>query len=595
MISLPCLTRFLALAAAVAAMAGGLATPATAQDLKVLTVVRTAQFSSLDPVRQFDGASSDLVSMVYSSLLRYAYLERPFKLEPDLLERMPELSADRLTYTLRLRKGVRFHDNACFPGGKGRELVADDVLYSLRRFADANLNTKSWFMMEGSVVGLDDYRAATAKAGANGDLSKLEIAGLRKIDSHTLTVRLTRPSALFLFALATSASSIVPHEAVEMYKARFDVNPVGTGPFTLKDVDRKGVLRLLKNPNYFGTYPTVGAPGDAERGLLKDAGKKLPLVDVVEMPLIEEAQPAMLKLLKGELDWQGLDRANFTKMILRVGDGKFKLKDEFASKFDIYWTLGLDASYTVLNLKDGLLGKNPLLRQAIARLTDTQTQIDVLLNGRGVPLNSIVPLEIWGSERDTGAHFPRYDLAEAKRLLAEAGYPGGKGLPPLTVIYGGSTAATRNAADLTKAKFGAAGVQLKPVYSDFPTFLKNLETGNFQLAEASWQADYPDAENFYQLLYSKNVAPGPNQSGFVSKAYDEAYEAARLMPNGPERLVLFKKMNQIILDEMPIVLGSNSLRFGITQKWLHNFKRNLMAPEYMYLDVDMALKKKGLP
>lgn len=335
MISVQRLTRTFALAAAVAAMAGGLAAPATAQEAKVLTVARASQFDSLDPARQFDDASNTLVSMIYSTLLHYAYLERPFKLEPDLLERMPELSADGLTYTLHLRKGVRFQDNACFPGGKGRELVADDVLYSLRRFANANLNTRSWFLMRGAVVGLDDYRAATTKAGPNGDISKFEIAGLHKLDSHTLTIRLTRPNALFLYALAATAASIVPHEAVEMYKARFEVNPVGTGPFTLKDVDRKGVLRLLKNPNYFGTYPTVGAPGDAERGLLKDAGKKLPLVDVVEMPLIEEAQPAMLKLLKGELDWQGLDRANFTKMVERVGDAGFKLKDGFASKFDI--------------------------------------------------------------------------------------------------------------------------------------------------------------------------------------------------------------------------------------------------------------------
>lgn len=160
-----------------------------------------------------------------------------------------------------------------------------------------------------------------------------------------------------------------------------------------------------------------------------------------------------------------------------------------------------------------------------------------------------MPLDLAGSERDTGARFPRYDVAEARRLLADAGYPGGKGLPPLAVIYGGSDADTRNSADLSKAKFAAAGVQLKPVYSDWPTFLKNLETGNFQLAEAAWISDYPDAEDFYQLLYGKNVAPGPNSGSFVNKAYDEAYEASRLMPNGPERLALFKKMNQVIVDE----------------------------------------------
>jgi oligopeptide transport system substrate-binding protein len=567
---------------------------AAAQPLKVLNYARTAQFESLDPPRQFDATSHELVSMVYSSLLKYAYLERPFKLEPDLLERMPETSADGLTLTFKLKKGIRFRDDKSFPGGKGRELNADDVLFSLRRFADANVNHKSWFLMEGAVVGLDAYRAATAKAGAKGDASKLAIEGFRKIDSHTFTIRLTKPNPLFLFALATSATAIHPPEAVATYGDQLAVNPVGTGPFTLDKVERKGVLRFVKNPNYHGTYPTVGEPGDAEKGLLKDAGKRLPLVDVVEMPLIEEAQPAMLKFLKGELDWRGLDRANFTRMIVRAGDGDWKLNGEFAPKFSIYWTPGTDLGYTALNLRDPLLGGNKKLRQALAHLVDTQAEIDVLANGRGVKLKSIVPLPLPGNERETGATTWSYDVAQAKRLLAEAGFPDGKGLPPLTVIHGGTSADARMGADLSKAKFGAAGVQLKPVFTDYPTFIRNLESGAFQLADSAWLADYPDPENFYQLLYSKNGPPGPNHSGFNNAAYDKAYEAARHMRHGPERVALLRTMNEIIKEEVPIVIGQNSLRFGITQKWLGNLKRNLLVPEFMYLDVDMARKAKGL-
>ncbi len=567
----------------------------TSADLKVLNFYRAGGFESLDPVRQFDSESHDVISMVYSTLLRYAYLERPYKLEPDLLERMPELSADKLTYTLKLKKGVRFHDDKCFPGGKGRELTADDVLYSFRRFADANLNHKSWFLMAGAVVGMDEFHAATAKAGPTGDTSKLSIAGMQKVDSHTLTIKLTKPNPLFLFSLASSSSSVVPQEAVRTYGEQFAVHPVGTGPFTLANVERKGTLRLLKNPNYHGSYPTVGAPGDAEKGLLKDAGKRLPFVDVVEMPLIEEAQPGMLKFLKGEIDWRALDRANFSKMVVKNGDGDFKISDEFSAKFSIYWAPGTDVTYTALNLKDPLLGGNKKLRQALAYLMDTQAEIDVLQNGRGRKLKSMVPIELVGSERDTGATYYPYDVAQAKRLLAEAGYPDGKGLPALSVLYSASSVAARTAFDLHKAKFAAAGVQLKAVFTDFPTYLRNLESGNFQISDSAWQADYPDAENFYQLLYGKNGPPGPNHSGFANAAYDKAYEAARLMPNSPERLALFKTMNEIIKDEVPVIIGRNTLRFGITQKWLSNFKRNLLAPEFMYLDIDAARKKKGLP
>ena len=567
----------------------------TAADLKVLNFYRAGGFESLDPVRQFDAESHDLISMVYSTLLRYAYLERPYKLEPDLLQRMPELSADKLTYTFKLKKGVRFHDDKCFPGGKGRELTADDVLFSLRRFADANLNHKSWFLMAGAVVGMDDFRAATVKAGPTADTSRLPIAGLQKVDNHTLSVQLTKPNPLFLFALAASSSSVVAQEAVRTYGDQFAVHPVGTGPFTLANVERKGVLRLLKNASYHGTYPTAGAPGDAEKGLLKNAGKRLPLVDVVEMPLIEEAQPGMLKFLKGEIDWRALDRANFSKMVVKSTDGDFKVADEFAAKFGIYSTPGVDITYLALNLKDPLLGANKKLRQALAHLVDTQAEIDVLQNGRGRKLKSIVPIELVGSERDSGATTNGYDVAQAKRLLAEAGYPDGKGLPVLSILYSAASVATRTSFDLSKAKFAAAGVQLKGVFSDFPTYLRSVETGNFQISDSAWQADYPDAENFYQLLYGKNGPPGSNHSGFANAAYDKAYEAARLMPSGPERLALFKVMNEIIKDEVPIIIGRNTLRFGITQKWLSNFKRNLLAPEFMYLDIDVARKKKGLP
>lgn len=567
---------------------------AVAQDLKVLTSARTGQFESLDPPRQFDSASHDVISMVYSTLLQYAYLERPYKVEPDLLERMPELSADKLTYTLKLRKGVRFHDNACFPGGKGREVTADDVIFSLRRFADANINVKSWFLMEGVVVGLDAFRAATAKAGPKGDTSKLVLEGIKKLDSHTLSIRLTKPNPLFLFALTASSTAIVPPEAVARYGDQFSVNPVGTGPFSLTDVQRKGVLRLKKNLSYHGTYPTAGAPGDAEKGLLKDAGKKLPFVDVVEMPLIEEAQPRMLKFLKGELDWQALDRANFSKMVTRKADD-YALAPGFANKFKIYTALGVDATYWLLNQKDPLLGGNKKLRQALAYLVDTQSQIDVLLNGRGRKLKSIVPLELVGSERDTAAASYSYDVAQAKKLLAEAGYPDGKGLLPLTVLFSDTTADTRTVADLHKAKFAAAGVQIKPMFVDWPTYLKTLESANYQIADAAWQGDYPDAENFYQLLYSKNGPPGPNHSGFNNAAYDKAYEAARHMPNGPERMALFKQMNELIREEVPVILGYNTVRFGIQQNWVRNFKRNLMTGEFAYMDVDVELKKKGVP
>ncbi len=569
---------------------------AQAQGQKVLTVARTAPFDSLDPQRQFDITSSAIVSMTYNTLLRYSYLERPYKLQPDLLEQMPQLSADGLIYTLTLRKGIRFHDNACFPGGKGREVMADDVLFSLRRYADARINTKSWFAMEGAVAGLDAYRAATAKAAPDADLAAFDISGLKRIDNYRFSIRLVQPNPLFLYALAMSPTAVLPPEAVRHHKDRLSVNPVGTGPFMLANAERKDVLRLLKNPNYHRVYPTTGAPGDAERGLLKDAGRKLPLVDVVEMPLVEEAQPAMLRFLNGEFDRQALDRANFIKMAVLGSeggnDGSMRLKEEYAARFDLHMTPSLTVFYFAVNMKDPLLGANKLLRQALAHLVDTPGEIKVLLNGRGHAAQSLVPLDLPGSERDSGARWRGHDVAAAKRLLAEAGYPNGTGLLPLTVTFQNTNSAARDRFDFLKARFAAAGVVLKAQFMDYPTFVKATESSNFQLADYAWNADYPDAENFYQLLHGKNVAPGPNVGSFVNASYDKAYEASRHMANGPQRLAHFRAMNAVLADEVPVFLNHSPLRVSITQKWLRNFKRNLMQPEFEYIDIDMARKTK---
>ena len=569
---------------------------ARAQQPSVLTVPRLTQFESLDPQHAFGDTENQVLRQVYSTLLTYAYLERPYKLEPDLLEAMPTLAADKVTYTFKLRKGVRFVDNPCFAGGKGRELTSDDVLYSLKRYADGNVNSQSWFAMQGAVAGLDDYHAATLKAGPASDLTATDVAGLRKVDARTFTIRLTHENALFLHVLAMSPTAIVPREAVRFYKDRFQVNPVGTGPFmATQALDRKATMRLVRNPDYYRAYPAVGAPGDAEKGLLKDAGKRLPLVDVLEMPLIEEDQPAALKFLRGELDWRPLDRAWFVKMVLRNPDGTFRLRDDYAARFSIYGVPGLETEYLMLNLRDPVLGANKLLRQALAAAVDPQAIVDVLWNGRGRRLQSLVPYDLPGNERETGAVARTHDVAAARRLLAQAGYPGGKGLPVLTISFFETNVATHNEFDLLKSQFAAVGVQVRGVFMDQPTFTKAVENGNFQLASYGWVADYPDAEDFYQLLYGRNVPPGSNWTGFANAAYDRAYEASRFMANGSERLAQLRAMDSLIQDEVPMIVLFDPLKFGITQNWVGNFKRNLLLQEPMFLSVDMARKRKGAP
>ncbi|HMI94545.1 MAG TPA: ABC transporter substrate-binding protein, partial [Polyangiales bacterium] len=463
---------------------------------------RVSSAKSLDPVKQFDAASAELIQNVYDSLLEYHYLKRPYELTPTLLRKMPELSADGLTYSFELRDDVRFIDDPCFPGGKGRPLVSDDVIYSFKRFADANTNDQSYVLWQGVVVGMDEFREQTRKLGKGGvRYDRLEIAGVHKLDAQRFTVRLNQPNPLALLPLASSQLAIHPREAVEHYKEEFERHPVGTGPFKMKVYSRRGVVILVKNPDYFGVYPSEGAPGDAEKGLLASAGKRLPLVDEVQMPLLEETQPAILQFLVGQLEWVAMDRDNFLKMAYR-DHGGFHLKGDFARKFTIYSEPYLSMEYFFFNMDDPLVGKNRALREAIAYGLDNAGFIAEMRNGRGAVLRSPVPLPIAGSQNDVVTDWFDYDLEAAKRKLVEAGYPGGKGLPPITIEYRSSNSMVRQEFEYRRANLAKIGIKMLPNFQTFSAFLDRVDRGNFQMMSGGWQADYPDAENFlYPLLH----------------------------------------------------------------------------------------------
>jgi ABC-type transport system substrate-binding protein len=482
---------------------------------------------------------------------------------------------------------VKFHDDPCFPGGKGRLLNADDVIYSLKRFASAKLNVKSYTLLQGVIAGIDDFRKQTADGG---DIDKLEISGLRKLDDHKLSMTLTAANPLALLPFAATQTAIVAREAVEHYKDDFEHHMIGTGPFRLKDMQRRGVAVLERNPTYHGVYPSEGAPGDAEKGLLAPAGKKLPLLDTVYLPLIEEPQPAVLKFLSKGLDWVAIDRDNFANMALKDASG-FHLQPAYEGKFHIYSEPSLSTEMFVFNMNDPIVGKNKALRQAIAYALDTPGFIEKMLNGRAAPLKSIVPLAIAGSGNDIKAEWYANNLELAKQKLVEAGYPGGKGLPELVFEYRAASNKTRTEYEWNRAELAKIGITLKPNFQTFSAYLQRVESGNFQMAGSGWQADYPDAENFYQLLYSPNKPPGPNSSGYNNPEYDKLFEQTRFMPNGPERFALFARMNEMIREDVPVIVTFNHIAVGLHQNWVKNFKRHMMIDmPFKYFDVDVEAK-----
>lgn len=554
--------------------------------LRRLTVARLEAYKSLDPQRQFDAASADLVRNLYDRLLDYDYLARPFALSPNLLTRLPGLSKDRLTYTFELRDDVRFIDDPCFDGGKGRPLVVEDVIYTFERFADANVNALSYSLWQGVIKGMDEYRARTAELRPGADRGALSISGLRKLDARHFTLELTRENPRALLALASNALAIVPREAVQHYGDQFAHHPVGTGPFWLKQGSRRGVIVLARNPRYHLRYPEHGSAGDAEAGLLRDAGKPLPRIDEVHLPLIEEPQPRMLQFLAGQLDWVPFDRDTFASMTVRDTLG-VRLSAAHEGKFRLYLEPDLRVDGLRFNFKDARLGSNRALRQAIAHALDASAFVAQMYNGRGAALRTLIPLPIAGSERDVAASAPSHDAQSIRRKLAEAGFPGGRGLPPLTVDYRSTTSVTRANYEFQRARLARFGIALQANFQSFTAYMKKVEAGDFQIIDFSWGADYPDAENFYQMLYSHNRAPGSNYGSYDNPEYDRLFEEIRFMPNGPERYARFERMNALIREDVPVAMLWNLTRTGLTQRWVRNFKYHpLLEVPFAYLDVE---------
>ncbi|RYZ79865.1 MAG: ABC transporter substrate-binding protein, partial [Proteobacteria bacterium] len=316
---------------------------------------RISEEKSVDPQRQFDAASAQLVQSVFDTLIQYSYLKRPYTMEPSLLEKMPEKQADG-TYLFVLRKGVKFHDDDAFPGGKGRELNSDDMIFTLKRFADANVNNLSYSIGAGMIEGLDAFREQSKKLGKGFDYSKVDVSGLKKLDPYSVAVKFTKDSPLNFYAFTVSSLSIVPEEAVKKYGEDFAKHPVGTGPFYMKKYERRGTTILARNPNYWERFPTEATSESDKAMVAAYGGKQLPFVDEVMLPLIEETQPQMLMFRKGQLHWVAVNKDDFSTFVERVpGSIDFKLRPDYQKEFQLYYAPMLTTAFAKFGFNDPLI------------------------------------------------------------------------------------------------------------------------------------------------------------------------------------------------------------------------------------------------
>lgn len=549
---------------------------------------------SLDPAVAYDTVSLAVAPMNQETLLQYAYLKSPLELEPLLADGMPKVSGDRKTITIKIKKGVRWQDDAAFPNGKGRELVADDFLYGWKRMLIPQLQSQGSWIFEDKVIGYSELKRAmfADKLKSVEEHLASPIEGFKALDNYTIQIKLIKPYPQLLHVLAMTFSAPVAHEATAKYGQQgLNERMIGTGPYILKSFVRASRIELVKNPNFRGEkYPSDGDVGAKTSGLLADAGKALPLLDGIVFYIFKEDQPQWLQFMRGNLDASGIPKDNFDTAV-KSGNLTPDLiqKGVLLQKYPLarIW-------YLSFNAKDKLVGKNADLRRAIVRAINREEMIELFLNGRGDKATSIIPPMIPG-HTDRKDLEGDYNLEEAKKYLAKAGYPEGKGLPPIKFDLRGASSTSRQQAEYIKKSLERIGVPIEVVVNTFPAYLEKEKTGNLQFFFGGWQADYPDAENFMQLLYSKNVAPGPNSSNWTNAQYDKLYDRIAAMPPSSARTDIIRRAEEIVFKDGVWSMLYYPTQFSLYQGWLKNYRpTSLINNELKYLDLDLNKKKELL-
>lgn len=545
-------------------------------DKTITMPIRSAGPGSLDPVRGSTTYDNQACSLVYETLLQYKYLKRPLELEPLLCESLPKESKDRMTYTFKLREDVYFHDDPCFEGGKGRQMTAEDVIYSWKRLADKDIGTKNWWLVESTILGFDEWRDAQNVAEAFDYDAPCE--GLVALDRFTLQVKLTEPIQRFMNVLAMFQTSVVAREAVEEYGERISRHPVGTGPFTMAEEDWKtsSSLDFERFENYHPDfYPGEHDPEDEEFGLHLAAGQRLPIADHISIKCYVQDQPMWLEFRIGLLDYAQIPAENYIDSVRkRTGMLKKKYADEGIRYVKVPL---LDFIFRGFNMEDELLGgyddKSKKLRQAISLALNLEEFNDTFYNSQNVVYDGMIPPGLSGHPEGhhCDASYTGPDLERARELLAEAGYPNGEGLPKID-YYTSMAANSQEQTEMMQRQLGKVGIELNSILLEFPQLIEAINKKKAPLFSFAWGSDYPDGENNLALFYGPNKSPGSNHYNYQNDAFDRLYEQIRSMPPSDERTAIYEEMRDMVLEDAAFVGGMARTRNYLISPWLKNYK-----------------------
>ncbi len=574
---------------------GNAKTPAQAD--KVLRIAFEAPDDGFDMVKTFNFYSGNVADVIFERLLQYDYLANPVKLVPATAQSMPVIKENGKVYIFKIKPSIYFTADPAFKGQR-RELIAEDYVYSVKRILDPKNHSSSYAFIDQKIVGANALVEQAKQTGRFNYDAKIE--GVKALDRYTLQFTLTQPDYNFPYILAYSTFGATAREVVDYYKDRLGMHPVGTGPYMLSKYVPRSKIELVANPDYRGFVWNFKSTGTAwDNQLVKEmTGKKMPQIGKVNISIIEEEQSRWLAFQSKQLDFDKLTSSSIPKVL----DQNNQLKPAMRQKgIRLYPNKEAEITYTMLNMRDPIIGGNNLdkiaLRRAIAMSFNVDEYIRILRKGQAVKAEMLVPAGVNG-------HNPKYrssigyNPSLANKLLDHFGYkkgadgyrnlPNGKALVLKINTESGSSSVMYS--ELWKKNLDAIGVRADFRVSNFADNLKAATQCQYMIWGGAWHADYPEGENFTQLLYGPNVGRG-NQSCYSSSAYDGLYKQAMQQP--PEkRMPYYEKMSRQIEADNPLILQDTRIRNWVIQSHVQGFKAHpIMNSNWQYLDIASPRQK----
>lgn len=561
---------------------------------KVLRYVFPVAETGFDPAAVADLYSAHVTHSIFETLYTYDYLASPAKLVPKTALAMPEISADGLTYTIHLKKGIYFAKDPVFKG-KNRELTAADYAYSFKRLLDPTLHSPNSWLLDGKILGFDAILKQATKTGRfNYDQS---IAGIQTPDRYTLVIRLNAPDQNFPMLLAHQPASAVSREVIEHYKDKAGFvmgHPVGTGPYLLSSWKPGSRIILNANPNYRTfTWDFKASTVQDQKIVNAMKGKKMPQIGSIDIQVMEEPQSRWLSFMKDEIDLTLID-GDLTLQALKDG----KLKPELV-KNGVQLSRIADPSidYYYWNMQNPVVGglskEKIALRRAMAMAYSPQNFIKVIWKGDAEALQMPIPPGVVGYSPSYKKSIP-HSVKAANLLLDRYQYkvaangwrtqPNGQ--PLVIEMITANNSRGQQQAEFWKKTMDSIKIQMVTKTMTFSDGLKAEKQCKTMFKASAWVADYPDADNFMQLLYGKNIHSA-NNACFKHPEYDRLYAQTQRMQPGPERDALYRQMSRILEVYMPAFFSHVRYRNVIAQPRVIGFKKHPILPsEWMYMDID---------